>query len=175
LQALEAKHMQLLTNYSEDLESVKDAFYYTRDTPVLPKDAARHSGAIKWVRGLVERMEAPMEKIRALSKLVLETEEARRTLAEHTALLQAMKEFEEEHVRAWVSQVSQVRPASHACVWRPCIARIAPREHRPHDVPRSTAAAAADAPVLRRRPPRSSPRSFCSWILTTPPSSTCSR
>lgn len=100
--------MQLLLNYSDELAGVKDAFHYTRDTPVLPKNAARHSGAIKWVRGLVERIEAPMDKIRALNKLVLETEEARRTLEDHTALVQAMKEFEEEHVKAWVSQVSQV-------------------------------------------------------------------
>jgi dynein heavy chain, axonemal len=109
MQALEAKHMQLLLDYSDELASVKDAFHYTRDAPVLPKNAARHSGAIKWVRGLMERIEAPMEKIRALNKLVLDSEEAKRTLADHAALIQAMKDFEEEHAKAWVSQVSQAR------------------------------------------------------------------
>lgn len=118
MQALEAKHMHLLLDYSDELESVKDAFHYTRDTPVLPKNAARHSGAIKWVRGLMERIEAPMDKIRALNKLVLDTEEARRTLADHTALVQAMKEFEEEHAKAWVSQVSQV---CRAATCPPCL------------------------------------------------------
>ena len=109
MQALEAKHMQLLTTYGEELEAVTDLFHYNKEKPVVPKNAARHSGSIKWVRGLVERVEAPMEKIRMLNKLVLDTEEARVIFASQGALVQAMKEFEAEHVQAWVSKVSQVR------------------------------------------------------------------
>ena len=102
----------------EELEAVTDLFHYNKDKPVVPKNAARHSGSIKWVRGLVERVEAPMEKIRMLNKLVLDTEEARTIFASHAALVQAMKEFEGQHVQAWVSQVSQVclRPAER-CMW----------------------------------------------------------
>ena len=83
---------------------------YYKDAPILPKNAARHSGSIKWVRGLRERVEAPMDKIRGLNKLVLDTEEAKRIFEDHAVLLKAMTEFEEEHVKAWVGQVSQVCP-----------------------------------------------------------------
>lgn len=95
--------------YGQDLATVKDAFNYNKDAPILPKNAALHSGSIKWVRGLRERIEAPMEKIRGLSKLVLETEEARHIFEDHAVLLKAMNELEEEHVKAWVAQVGQVR------------------------------------------------------------------
>jgi Dynein heavy chain, N-terminal region 1 len=67
------------------------------------------------VRGLLERIEAPMEKIKGLNKLVLDTEEARAIFGRHGALAQAMKEFEEEHVRAWTAKVSEVR-SGRACL-----------------------------------------------------------
>ena len=66
-------------------------FYYNKERPTLPKNAAKHSGAIKWVRGLVERAEAPMEKIRGLSKMVLERDQARDMFKLHSSLLQAMQ------------------------------------------------------------------------------------
>eukprot|EP00892_Ulva_mutabilis_P012050 jgi/Ulvmu1/9217/UM005_0317.1 len=108
VQALEEKQLQLLLTYSQDLASVKDAFHYNKDAPIRPKNAALHSGSIKWVRGLRERIEAPMDKIRGLNKLVLDSEEARRTFEDHATLMKAMNEFEEEHVMAWVGQVSQI-------------------------------------------------------------------
>jgi len=36
-----------------------------------------HAGAVYWVRGLVERIKEPMEKLRGLNKLVMETEESK--------------------------------------------------------------------------------------------------
>lgn len=115
MQALEEKQLQLLMTYSQDLATVKDAFHYNKKAPILPKNAALHSGSIKWVRGLRERIDSPMDKIRALNRLVLDTEEARRMFEDHAALLKDMNEFEEEHVKAWVGQVSQV--CSTAQLW----------------------------------------------------------
>jgi dynein heavy chain len=115
LQALEQKHMQLLMQYGAEVSSVTEIFNSNQDKPVVPKNAARRSGSIKWVRGLMERIEAPMEKIRCLNKAVLDTEEARAIFASQGALVQAMKEFEEEHVKAWRSKVSQVRAADGVC------------------------------------------------------------
>jgi dynein heavy chain, axonemal len=108
LQALEMKHMQLLLSYGEELEAVTELFHYNKDKPIVPRNAALHSGSIKWVRGLLERVEAPMEKIRMLNKLVLDTEEARVIFASQSALVQAMRDFEAERVKAWVSKVSLV-------------------------------------------------------------------
>ena len=81
--------MQLLLAHGDELEAVADLFADYKANPVVPKNAAKHSGAIKWVRGLLERIEAPMEKIRLLSKLVLDTEEARGIFARQAALVQA--------------------------------------------------------------------------------------
>lgn len=54
-------------------------------------------------------MDAPMEKIRALNKLVLETVDARDVFKQHAALLAAMRDFEGAHVSAWTETVAQVR------------------------------------------------------------------
>ena len=82
----------------------------------------------KWlcpqVRGLLERVEAPLEKIRALNKLVLDTEEARAIFARQGALVQAMTEFEEEHAKTWVSKVSKVRMRRDRGALMPCMMRF---------------------------------------------------
>lgn len=54
-------------------------------------------------------MDAPMEKIRALNKLVLETVDARDVFKQHAALLAVMRDFEGAHVSAWTETVAQVR------------------------------------------------------------------
>lgn len=111
-QALEAKHMQLLASFGEELEQVTDLFFYNKKSPTLPKNAAKHSGSVKWVRGLRERIEAPLDKIRSLSKAVLESDEARRSFKSHAVVMDAMQSYEQGHVASWISQVSKVRRLS---------------------------------------------------------------
>jgi Dynein heavy chain, N-terminal region 1 len=111
LQALESKHLQLLTAFGDELEQVTDLFHYNKDAPMLPKNAAKHSGSVKWVRGLHERIEAPMDKIKALNKSVLESEEGCAILEGQCALVNAMQQYEQLHIDAWISQVSKVSPA----------------------------------------------------------------
>lgn len=106
--ALEAKHAELLAAFGDEVAAVGDMFREGAPAPRVPKNAARHSGAVKWVRGLVERAEAPLEKIRALSRAVTETEEARGIFAAQEALVARMREYEQEHVSAWTALVSEV-------------------------------------------------------------------
>ena len=131
--ALEAKHAALLAAFGDEVAAVGDMFRDGAPAPRVPKNAARHSGAVKWVRGLVERAEAPLEKIRALSRAVTETEEARGIFAAQEALVARMRAYEREHVDAWTALVSEVRPAQAAahpeslraaqCCAAPCAAQ----------------------------------------------------
>ena len=102
--------MALLLTYGDELATAADLFHTHKAHPIVPKNAAHHSGAIKWVRGLKERIEAPLEKVRGLSRAVLETEEAKAIFAQRDALVEEMQAFEGEHVKEWVGKVSTVRP-----------------------------------------------------------------
>ena len=48
---------------------VGDIFYRNKHNPPVNKNAAPHSGAVSWVRGLVERVEEPMSKLRNMNKV----------------------------------------------------------------------------------------------------------
>jgi hypothetical protein len=38
-------------------------------SPIMAKNSAPHSGAVAWVRGLVERIDEPMQKLRTMNKV----------------------------------------------------------------------------------------------------------
>jgi dynein heavy chain len=44
------------------MKDVADIFHQYKDRPVVAKNSAPYSGAVAWVRGLVERIEEPMLK-----------------------------------------------------------------------------------------------------------------
>lgn len=66
---LEKKHADLLHSYASDLKDVSDIFHLYKDRPVVAKNSAPHSGAVAWVRGLVERIDEPMQKLRTMNKV----------------------------------------------------------------------------------------------------------
>lgn len=53
------------------LQDVSDIFHAYRDRPIVAKNSAPHSGAVAWCRGLVERIDEPMQKLRAMNKVRL--------------------------------------------------------------------------------------------------------
>ena len=74
---IEKKHVDLLDSYASDLKDVSDIFNAYKDRPVVAKNSAPHSGAVAWVRGLKERIEEPMQKLKTMNKLVLEMDQVR--------------------------------------------------------------------------------------------------
>ena len=61
---LEKKNTDLLAAFSSDLTDVSDLFHTYKDKPVVARNSAPHSGATAWARGLRERIEEPMSKVR---------------------------------------------------------------------------------------------------------------
>jgi hypothetical protein len=70
----------------------------TTATPRLP-------GAVAWVRGLLERIEEPMNKLRTMNKSVMDTEEANDIQKLYTSLTASMADYERAAVNAWCQQV----------------------------------------------------------------------
>ncbi|KAK9808985.1 hypothetical protein WJX72_007373 [[Myrmecia] bisecta] len=104
---LERKHLDLVRSYGLDLREVTDMFHAHRQSPTLSKNAAPHSGAVAWVRGLKERIAGPMEKLRGVNKLVLETEEAKEIQRLYDTLTAAMDEYEKGVVDDWCKLISE--------------------------------------------------------------------
>lgn len=50
-------------------QDVFDIFHAYKDHPVVARNSAPHSGAVAWVRGMVERIDEPMQKLRTMSKV----------------------------------------------------------------------------------------------------------
>ena len=119
---LERKHLDLLRAYADDLRDVQDTFssqratsavgfYLEREGPPLYMNMPPVAGALYWVRGLIDRIEGPMVKLRAMMKPLMESEEAKEVVKTHTNLLAALTEFADENHVAWGKSVENVSQA----------------------------------------------------------------
>ncbi|MEW5311809.1 MAG: hypothetical protein WDW38_003494 [Sanguina aurantia] len=103
---LEKKHADLLTSYANDLGDVADMYHAFRHKPIVAKNSPPHSGSWAWVQGLKERIDEPMQKLRSMSRLVLESDQGRDILKSYEHLIADMEEFQNKAVMTWVEQVT---------------------------------------------------------------------
>ena len=120
---LERKHVELIKAYGNDLKDVQDTFnvqkshsapgkYLERQGPPLYVNMPPVSGALFWLRGLVERIEEPMVKLKQTMRLMLDSEEAKEVTKLYATLLSSLRDFETVQYTAWgkgVDDVSQAR------------------------------------------------------------------
>ena len=101
---LEKKQIDLMRQYGQDLKAVQDIFTAQKADPVLSKNSPPHAGAVYWVRGLTARIKEPMEKLRGLNKLVMETEESKEITKLFQQLSAALAEYERSTIAKWVKE-----------------------------------------------------------------------
>lgn len=73
---LEQKHHTLLSTYAEDLQTVQLLFHELKSSPPAPQNLPPISGALYWARGLLQRINIPMGKMKQLNKALMEKEES---------------------------------------------------------------------------------------------------
>jgi len=75
---LESKHIDLLQAYGKDLKQVQQLFLSHKNNP--PHDTNKYlppiAASLSWCRGLVQRVEVPIVKLRHLDQNILNREEA---------------------------------------------------------------------------------------------------
>ena len=119
---LERKHLDLLKAYGQDLRDVQDTFtrekagsaigfYLERDGPPLYMNMPPVAGALFWVRGLTDRIEEPMAKLKQTMKAMLESEEAREITKTYANVLAALHEFAAVQHSGWGKGVEDVSQA----------------------------------------------------------------
>jgi dynein heavy chain len=101
LSDLEKKNTDLLNSYADDLRAVQEIFMQGQNDPMIADNAPPHAGAVTWSRGLVERVEEPMTRLKGIGKSVLESEEGKEVVRAHAAIMASLREFEVQHVDTW--------------------------------------------------------------------------
>ena len=97
----EKKHIELVRAFCDELRTVKQIFHNQKGSPNISKNAPPHSGAVKWMQSLIDRVEEPMQKIRGLSNVILETEEAQEAKRLYETLISTLKEHKDEEYHKW--------------------------------------------------------------------------
>ncbi|KAK9822882.1 hypothetical protein WJX74_000347 [Apatococcus lobatus] len=105
---LERKYLELLAAFSVDIRQVTEMLQKNQRQPPLSRNAAPHSGAVAWVRSLKERASAPMEKLKGLQKVVLESDEAREVMRAYDRLAADIEAYERSRVEDWGQLVSEI-------------------------------------------------------------------
>ena len=98
---LEKKNTDLLNLYADDLKSVQEIFMLGKEDPQIADNSPPHAGAVTWSRGLIERVEEPMTRLKGVGKSVLDSEEGKEVVRAHAAIMASLREFEVAHIDTW--------------------------------------------------------------------------
>ena len=119
---LQRKQAELMSQYADDLREVSrlfhkervrsaDGFYLERDGPPLYDNMPPVAGSIYWVRGLIERVSAPMAKFRGSMSRVLEAEESAEVLGLHESLLAMLVDYGRKAFDEWCGGLEETSTA----------------------------------------------------------------
>ena len=116
------KQSELVAAYAIDLRQVNklflsqrsksaEGFYLEREGPPLYMNMPPVAGALFWVRGLLDRVSMPMNKLRGGMSRVLDAEESRDVVKLHDSLVRLLKEYEEAAYKEWEGGVEATSAA----------------------------------------------------------------
>ena len=98
---LERKYVELISLYLDDLHQVQHIFMEGKEAPPIASNLPPIAGALSWIRGLQERVQLPMDKLRLLDRKIMEREEAREAIAEYTTFLGHLDDFRKQLIQSW--------------------------------------------------------------------------
>lgn len=102
---LEKKYVELVVDYGKDVQQMQTLFMQRKDKPPIANNLPPIAGALTWCRGLLERVQLPMKKLKQLEKSVMESEEARLVIRDFTAFLGQLSDYERSQIAAWGTSV----------------------------------------------------------------------
>jgi dynein heavy chain len=104
---LEKKYAPLVVTIKDQVEEVQRLFMENKDKPPVASNLPPISGALTWNRGLTNRVNYPIEKLKTLDKKILEREDTRDMLKIYTALIGMMADFDREKIEAWGATIEE--------------------------------------------------------------------
>ena len=102
---LEKKHASIVAAVKNDIEEARRTFQLHCSNPPLAHNHPPIAGALTWSRGLLERVQLPMQKLKAMDKKILERDDARDTVKLYTVFIGELLDFEKGNVDAWSASI----------------------------------------------------------------------
>ena len=103
---LEKKYSPLIESIKYQVDEVQRLFLEHKESPLVASNLPPISGALTWNRGLTDRVNYPIEKLKTLDK-IMEREDTRDMLKIYTALIGMMADFDREKVEAWGATIEE--------------------------------------------------------------------
>ena len=114
---LEAKQIDLIRIYADELKQVQEIFsrdrngsnsrgkFFERDGPPLYTNQPPVSGALAWVSGLIKRLEEPMKALTPVLRIMEDTDEVRDVKRMYESIMKVLQEYEEAMFSAWKESI----------------------------------------------------------------------
>jgi len=110
---VEVKQIILIQAYGKDLKVIQEEFLQHRCNP--PNETLRNlppiGGALTWCRGLMARIQIPMEKMQQLDRNILDREEAKEVTKVQKAIMSSLLDFEKQKIEEWGGDVEATSSA----------------------------------------------------------------
>lgn len=109
---LEKKHASLVAAVRGEVEEARKTFNAHVASPPLAHNHPPIAGALTWSRGLLERVQLPVDKLKSFDKKLLERDDSRETMKLYTIFVGELSDFERANIEAWSASIetsSQVK------------------------------------------------------------------
>ena len=98
---LEKKHASLIASIRQEVDDVSKLFQELKDKPYIFSNLPPIAGALTWCRGLLERIQSPLDKLKTLDKKILDRDDTRDVMKHYTALIGMLGDFDRENIENW--------------------------------------------------------------------------
>jgi hypothetical protein len=88
---IERKRTDLLKAFQRDLQEVQDIFIRDKDEPPVFDNMPPRAGAVAWCRGMIERVDEPMSRMKLMTNSILDTEEGKEVIRMYNSLVSSLQ------------------------------------------------------------------------------------
>ena len=125
---LEKKHAALIEAVHIDVHEALVIFERHRENPLVASNLPPVAGALSWCRGLLERVQCPIDKLKGLDKKILERDDTKEVIKMYTALVGQLGDFDREKIEEWGKSIEE---SSQAKLKNPLLRREVSEEGKP--------------------------------------------
>eukprot|EP01135_Chromosphaera_perkinsii_P002940 Nk52_evm51s230 gene=Nk52_evmTU51s230 len=104
---LEIKYRLILLGFREEMFSVKGIFEKYKTLPPVHLNFPPYAGALSWCHELIERIDLPANRLKALKLDISETEDGVMVFEEYEALRKALMEYQGETYAQWAATIEE--------------------------------------------------------------------
>jgi dynein heavy chain, axonemal len=103
--AMEKKHSSLIDCIRLEMCEVERIFFYLRENPPVPNNLPPIAGALTWSRGLLDRIQYPIEKLYSIDVKLFDREDAKEVMKLYSSLRNHLNEFNQERIDVWCRSI----------------------------------------------------------------------